>query len=323
MADEFEDPDPLGLNAAPDFDFDGDFDDGQDRARIINTAALATYACGGFGALILILYFFGTPGTPPAPAPAHVRIQAPVREEPKPYAPKRVTLSDAVNRIVVPHGFGVQDVDHFFTDTQFVKSMPSTERPWDEALEDLLKPYQLEYKLDSGVVYIGKDFIECMQLTGMSASTLGSPMFSGRARCDEVKYKAKHPDPLPTDPFWRCIKDPAATEHGAPESTARYTYCNIPRNSDVYSPPGSVVHYNDVLAPYKDGAQKGASTTSTSADPLQKYSQCLVPVLHTEFRFPPEGGVIIRTESNAMYFVKTYLPGCQEATEIGKIIRER
>jgi hypothetical protein len=36
---------------------------------------------------------------------------------------------------------------------------------------------------------------------------------------------------------------------------------------------------------------------------------CLVPIYHTEFAFPPEGGEIAQI-GNQMYFVRTYNPNC-------------
>jgi hypothetical protein len=36
---------------------------------------------------------------------------------------------------------------------------------------------------------------------------------------------------------------------------------------------------------------------------------CRVPIYHTDFAFPPEGGQIIR-EGDQLYFVRNYLPGC-------------
>lgn len=47
---------------------------------------------------------------------------------------------------------------------------------------------------------------------------------------------------------------------------------------------------------------------------------CLVPVFHTEFMFPPEGGQIIKTSDGSMYFVRTYAPGCANAGSIGTVI---
>jgi hypothetical protein len=47
---------------------------------------------------------------------------------------------------------------------------------------------------------------------------------------------------------------------------------------------------------------------------------CLVPIFHTQFAFPPEGGQIIRGFDGQMYFVRTYLPGCANAGSSGTLI---
>lgn len=50
-----------------------------------------------------------------------------------------------------------------------------------------------------------------------------------------------------------------------------------------------------------------------SADP------CLIEVFHTNFMFPPEGGKIVQVGSR-MYFVRDYLPGCQNAVPTGRVL---
>lgn len=47
---------------------------------------------------------------------------------------------------------------------------------------------------------------------------------------------------------------------------------------------------------------------------------CTVPVYHTDFPFPPEGGKIVKI-GNSMYFVKTYIVGCENAGLSGTIIK--
>lgn len=47
---------------------------------------------------------------------------------------------------------------------------------------------------------------------------------------------------------------------------------------------------------------------------------CLVPIIHTDFRFPPAGGAIIERPSG-MYFVRTYLPGCDRALSGSTVIK--
>lgn len=47
---------------------------------------------------------------------------------------------------------------------------------------------------------------------------------------------------------------------------------------------------------------------------------CLVPVFHTDFAFPPEGGKIVKIGSQ-MYFVTDYVPGCENAGSNGVVIK--
>lgn len=49
--------------------------------------------------------------------------------------------------------------------------------------------------------------------------------------------------------------------------------------------------------------------------------ECRVPVFHTEFNFPLGGGVIVRTESGNMYFIRTYIPGCEHAGDGYPIVK--
>ncbi|HTL39200.1 MAG TPA: DUF4430 domain-containing protein, partial [Methylomirabilota bacterium] len=46
---------------------------------------------------------------------------------------------------------------------------------------------------------------------------------------------------------------------------------------------------------------------------------CLVPIYHTDFAFPPEGGKIVKIDDH-LYFVKTYQPGCANAGANGTVI---
>src|SRR3989344_4025717 len=50
-------------------------------------------------------------------------------------------------------------------------------------------------------------------------------------------------------------------------------------------------------------------------------NSCLVPVYHTDFLFPPEGGVIIRS-ADQLYFVPTYLPECAQAATAGTVVKK-
>ncbi|HEX5429839.1 MAG TPA: hypothetical protein VFX17_02035 [Patescibacteria group bacterium] len=47
---------------------------------------------------------------------------------------------------------------------------------------------------------------------------------------------------------------------------------------------------------------------------------CLVRVFNTDFAFPQEGGEIVQTANSNMYFVRTYLPGCENAGSAGTVI---
>ncbi len=50
-------------------------------------------------------------------------------------------------------------------------------------------------------------------------------------------------------------------------------------------------------------------------------NNCLVPVYHTDFAFPPEGGKIIRT-GDQMYFVQDYRPECAGAGTNAQVIAQ-
>jgi hypothetical protein len=49
-------------------------------------------------------------------------------------------------------------------------------------------------------------------------------------------------------------------------------------------------------------------------------STCLVPVIHTNFAFPPEGGKIVKI-GEQMYFVQDYRPECANAGANGQLIK--
>jgi hypothetical protein len=44
-------------------------------------------------------------------------------------------------------------------------------------------------------------------------------------------------------------------------------------------------------------------------------------VYHANFAFPPEGGAIIQTDDGDLYFIPTYMSGCEDADEYGRVIR--
>jgi hypothetical protein len=47
---------------------------------------------------------------------------------------------------------------------------------------------------------------------------------------------------------------------------------------------------------------------------------CLVPVYHTDFIFPSEGGAVIRI-NNDLFFVPTYLSGCSNYLSRGTVVK--
>lgn len=49
-------------------------------------------------------------------------------------------------------------------------------------------------------------------------------------------------------------------------------------------------------------------------------NNCLVPIYHTNFPFPPEGGQIIKV-GNSMYFVQNYRAECANAGSGGQVIK--
>lgn len=62
----------------------------------------------------------------------------------------------------------------------------------------------------------------------------------------------------------------------------------------------------------------GTNTTST----VNTETSCFVPVFHTDFLFPEQGGVIVKDRTGGMYFVKIYLSGCENAHADLEIIRK-
>jgi hypothetical protein len=58
------------------------------------------------------------------------------------------------------------------------------------------------------------------------------------------------------------------------------------------------------------------TATNTGNSDLNLIGKCLVPVFHTNFAFPPEGGKIVKIDGQ-LYFVKTYEKGCENAGSEG------
>jgi hypothetical protein len=84
--------------------------------------------------------------------------------------------------------------------------------------------------------------------------------------------------------------------------TAALSKGQVIRSSD--QPPSQIPPPTQNPPPSEDSSSPGQSVVEFFVgDP------CRVPVYHTNFVFPPEGGEIVR-EGNQLYFVKTYLPGC-------------
>ncbi|OGE89053.1 MAG: hypothetical protein A3J07_00255 [Candidatus Doudnabacteria bacterium RIFCSPLOWO2_02_FULL_49_13] len=65
----------------------------------------------------------------------------------------------------------------------------------------------------------------------------------------------------------------------------------------------------------------GVSNAGSSIVNFFLGNSCLVPVYHTDFLFPPEGGVIIRS-ADQLYFVPTYLPECAQAATAGTVVKK-
>lgn len=79
----------------------------------------------------------------------------------------------------------------------------------------------------------------------------------------------------------------------------------------------------DAIPPTTQPVQVGARVTvnsSAQTNPVLNKNfvadSCYVRVYHTNFKFPPQGGKIIQIGSE-MYFVKDYLPGCENAASAG------
>ena len=63
----------------------------------------------------------------------------------------------------------------------------------------------------------------------------------------------------------------------------------------------------------------GSTAVNTSVESVVG-STCLVPIFHTNFSFPPEGGKIVRI-GNGLYFVQDYRPECADAGANGQLIK--
>ena len=50
-------------------------------------------------------------------------------------------------------------------------------------------------------------------------------------------------------------------------------------------------------------------------------NSCAIRVYHTNFQFPPEGGKIVQI-GQEMFFVKTYMPGCESAGGAGTVLSQ-
>ncbi len=62
---------------------------------------------------------------------------------------------------------------------------------------------------------------------------------------------------------------------------------------------------------------------SSAADLAQRSTAdgelCLVPIFHTDFEFPPEGGQILQI-GDQLYFNRVYLPGCENMSSLGTVL---
>ena len=68
--------------------------------------------------------------------------------------------------------------------------------------------------------------------------------------------------------------------------------------------------------PTSGSAGVGAPTASVGANLV---GTCLVPIFHTNFLLPSEGGRIIKIDSQ-FYFARTYLPGCEHSANTGTVV---
>lgn len=68
--------------------------------------------------------------------------------------------------------------------------------------------------------------------------------------------------------------------------------------------------------------QTGTDSTNTGNGIINFFlgDSCLVPVYHSDFNFPPEGGAVIQN-GDRLYFVPTYLPGCADAVNAGTVVK--
>lgn len=84
-----------------------------------------------------------------------------------------------------------------------------------------------------------------------------------------------------------------------------------------------IIIRGQLVSPQPPAIMESNATSTTAGSRIVDFlvgDSCLVPVYHTNFAFPPEGGKIVRI-GNQMFFVKDYLPGCENAGAGGIIIR--
>ena len=110
-------------------------------------------------------------------------------------------------------------------------------------------------------------------------------------------------------------------------------------HTDFEMPPqgGEIVTINGktyFARTYAPECQGATQTTSANSNPSQEQSnttsskiveffvgdECLSPVYHTDFAFPPEGGKVVRIGDD-LFFVSTYIRGCENAGSNGVVVK--
>lgn len=113
--------------------------------------------------IIIYLYVSKRPVTPPARIVYQTRV--PVSDQPN----ATITLEKAVDNLLHTRGLNFQEMapGMVFGPGITIPNQVPTDEPWDEQLEKLLKPFNLEFELNDGTVYIGRNVRSCLRLNGL------------------------------------------------------------------------------------------------------------------------------------------------------------
>jgi hypothetical protein len=99
-------------------------------------------------------------------------------------------------------------------------------------------------------------------------------------------------------------------------------YQTTPNYNNYYPTPqvNNYPVYNTSNTSTNSGIFSGTASTPGSLLNFLLGDPCLVPVYHTDFIFPAEGGAVIQ-QGNQLFFVPTYQPGCSSYLSRGTVVK--